>query len=372
MEGIRLSPIRGAAGEIPEEGVAAGAPTRSRYVLLQTLVTVVLCYQLLFSRDALLTFGQKQFVILALLLLMAGLMVVPVRVVGAGWFAAASVLGDTALVTSIIYLSGNAASDLYLAYFVVILIAASTPTLHQMIALSIILCATYGVILYVGSGQGGDLSEGQLLRIPLLLVNALFYGVSVETVRRERQEKAELQRQAMTDALSGLYNRRFLMEALAGEYERAKRVQRALSVLLIDVDHFKQINDTLGHQAGDQVIRGLAVLLQQQRRRYDVVGRYGGDEFLWILPEVEVAGAFSLGERIRLAAEYTPFGGEDRLLQVTLSIGAATYSPAEDSEPDYVALLVHADRAMYEAKTTGRNRVITAGIAKATSPGGEG
>lgn len=168
------------------------ATSSSQILLLQVLVTIVLCYQLLFSRNTILSFGEQEFVILGLVLLFSGLMVLPPRVRETGWFIGALVLCDTAITTAIIYLSGNARSELYLTYFVIILIAAFTPTVKQFVGLAVILCAAYGGILYLGVGEIGSLAEGHLLQIPVLLIMALFYGGSMEMVRRERQEKARL------------------------------------------------------------------------------------------------------------------------------------------------------------------------------------
>jgi signal transduction histidine kinase/CheY-like chemotaxis protein len=163
--------------------------------LLQILITVVLCYQLLFSRDALISFEAQELIILGLLLLIAGLMVLPERMWEAHWVIGAVVISDTVLTTSIIYLSGNAASDLYLTYFLIILIAAFSPTLKQMIGLSVILCMVYGMLLYLGIGGSSPLMEGQLLRIPVLLILATFYGVTAERVRSDITKRASLEEQ---------------------------------------------------------------------------------------------------------------------------------------------------------------------------------
>jgi len=126
---------------------------RSQLILLQVLITIVLCYELLFSKSALISFEAQEVLVLGLMLLIGGLMVLPVRLWEAHWLIGAVVISDTVLTTSIIYLSGNAASDLYLTYFLIILIAAFSPTLKQMIVLSLILCLVYGAILYLSLGS---------------------------------------------------------------------------------------------------------------------------------------------------------------------------------------------------------------------------
>ncbi len=176
----------------PSRLVAGAHPHRAQFVLLQTLVTIVLSYQVLFSGETVLPVESKQVLTLGLLLALASVMLLPARVMGAKWFIGALVTGDTALTTAVIYWSSDTFTDLYLIYFLIILIAAVTPSLKHHIALSVILCVAYGVIQYWGEWHAGALSEGRLLRIPVLLIMAIFYGVSVDTVRRERRKKAGL------------------------------------------------------------------------------------------------------------------------------------------------------------------------------------
>lgn len=188
-------PVSLRALSVPRTGGTISATNRSQLILLQILITVVLCYQLLFSREALISFEAQEFIILGLLMLIAGLMVLPERLWEAHWLIGVVVISDTVLTTAIIYLSGNAASDLYLTYFLIILLAAFSPTLKQMIGLSVVLCIIYGMILYLGFGRTTPLSEGQLLRIPVLLILATFYGVTAERVRADIGKRASLEEQ---------------------------------------------------------------------------------------------------------------------------------------------------------------------------------
>lgn len=177
----------------PSPDSAAGDPiNRSQFVLLQTVVTIALAYQLLFSHDTVLTFASQEAATLGLLLLLGGLMVVPARFLGDGRVVGAVMLTDTILVSGIVYLSGNSCSELYLTYFLIILIAAFAPTMTLHIALSMILCLSYGAILYVRAGHFGLLGEGYFLQIPVLLIMAIFYGNSLEMVRNSRLEKDTL------------------------------------------------------------------------------------------------------------------------------------------------------------------------------------
>ncbi|MDO8546170.1 MAG: PAS domain S-box protein [Nitrospirales bacterium] len=171
---------------------APANPNRAQFVLLQTLVTVVLSYQVLFSEETRLPLESKEAITLGLLLALASVMLIPARVMAAKWFVGALVVADTALTTGIIYWSTDTFTDLYLIYFLIILIAAVTPSLNHHIVLSVILCVAYGVIQYWGEWHVGAISESRLLRIPVLLIMAIFYGVSVDTVRKERRKKAGL------------------------------------------------------------------------------------------------------------------------------------------------------------------------------------
>jgi len=170
---------------------------------------------------------------------------------------------------------------------------------------------------------------------------------------REREGQGELERLSVTDALTGLYNRRHLMGTLANEVQRSRRLRRTFSVLLADVDHFKQYNDTHGHLGGDAALVKVAEILRKMTRGVDSVARYGGEEFLVMLIEAPIATAAAVGERIRARVAAEEFGGGT----MTVSVGAAEY-PTHGDTPE--ELIASADAAMYQAKGEGRDRVIVA------------
>jgi len=175
------------------QGITAGdASPRSQVVLLQSLVSIVLGYEILFSPEALLARAVQEVLVLGLLLLVAGAMMLPVRVIESRGFTIVLLLIDTTVASTVFYLSGDVGPDLYLAFFLIILISASTRTLNQKIGFSVLVAVGYGGILYLGIGQTRLLLEGHLLRIPILLVMGLFYGLMNETLQGERQEKAAL------------------------------------------------------------------------------------------------------------------------------------------------------------------------------------
>ncbi|MBI3762768.1 MAG: diguanylate cyclase [Chloroflexi bacterium] len=169
---------------------------------------------------------------------------------------------------------------------------------------------------------------------------------------------AETQRLATTDALTGLYNRRHFFELAGHEYERTRRYGGPFSAIMLDIDHFKRINDTYGHAAGDQVLRAVAALCRESLREVDVVGRYGGEEFALILPESDVVNAQIAAERLCQQVAQQAFATDRGPLSVTVSLGVASL---DDSCVSLDGLLERADRALYAAKQAGRNQVCVAG-----------
>ena len=166
--------------------------SRPRYVVLQSLVGVMLAYQLLFGEGLIASHSTIGVIVVGLAAMVLCLWYVPAAILQAAWFSGTVIGIDTVLVTSTIYLSGNARSELYLSYFVLMLIAASVRRLSHVIGLSLLLCAGYGVILYEGVVQTGALSPGHLLGLPVLLVMATFYGLALQTIGTERQQKTQL------------------------------------------------------------------------------------------------------------------------------------------------------------------------------------
>jgi diguanylate cyclase (GGDEF)-like protein len=179
-----------------------------------------------------------------------------------------------------------------------------------------------------------------------------------EKIRKlnEELEKAnrELELIAAYDSLSGLLNRRSLFHRIAIEIERAIRLEVPLTGLMIDIDHFKSINDNFGHQCGDMVIREIGTRLQSGLRKYDYAGRYGGEEFFVVLSNSTDAQAVGIGERFRKEMEDCRFTCNSEQLGVTVSIGVSTYRAGE-SQDNWIE---RADRAMYQAKQSGRNRIV--------------
>ena len=177
-----------------------------------------------------------------------------------------------------------------------------------------------------------------------------------QVIETTKADNARLEVLAHTDPLTQVLNRRALTVRLASELERARRYDSVITLLMVDLDHFKAVNDTYGHLVGDEVLREVATLLQNEIRSVDVVARYGGEEFVVVLPETSLAGATTFAERIREHVSMTPFAGSlVEPLKLTASIGVSSYpSTAVNTVDD---LFARADEALYRAKAEGRNRV---------------
>jgi len=191
---------------------------------------------------------------------------------------------------------------------------------------------------------GGSGEVGYLTRAFNTLVSRL----------REKEAHGELEKLSLTDSLTGLYNRRHLMGTLASEVQRSRRLRRAFSVLLADVDRFKQYNDTHGHLAGDAALVKIAEVFRRTTRQVDCVARYGGEEFVVMLLEANLATAAIVAERIRARVAEQDLGDG----KLSLSIGVAEYPDGGETPEELIAT---ADAAMYRAKSAGRNQVVVGG-----------
>jgi diguanylate cyclase (GGDEF)-like protein len=164
---------------------------------------------------------------------------------------------------------------------------------------------------------------------------------------------------AYVDGLTGIHNRRFFEMRIGEELERASRFQGSLAMVMADIDHFKRLNDEFGHLLGDEILRAVSGILKQQLRKMDMVCRYGGDEFVIVVPETTGSNAARVAEKLRRQIETHHFPGVPR--PVTISCGVADY-PAHGATRDEV--VAAADSALYSAKQAGRNRVVSAILRK--------
>jgi diguanylate cyclase (GGDEF)-like protein len=196
--------------------------------------------------------------------------------------------------------------------------------------------------------QKSALRDGDQLKVGRSILKYMS-GDNIEASYHE-----EIYRLMTVDALTQVHNRRYFDEALEREFNRSVRYRRALSLVLFDIDHFKKVNDTYGHVAGDSVLRQLSGVIKPRLRQQDMVARVGGEEFAVLLPEVELHGAKIAAEKIRRLAESARFQVDTREFTCTVSLGVACFAP---QLPTPVALYEEADKALYRAKQGGRNRV---------------
>ncbi len=187
---------------------------------------------------------------------------------------------------------------------------------------------------------------------------AEYSRIITERKRAEDDRKLlikELEQLSRTDSLTGLMNRRALIEHLEQEVQRSLRYSKAIALILCDIDNFKDINDSFGHTSGDRALEMVADILRDMARKSDIIGRYGGDEFMIIIPESSLDGAEDFAERIRTTLSRKVFTTEhDKKISISLSFGVSSFNPVMDTPDTFVS---RADQALYAAKHAGRNRV---------------
>ena len=262
----------------------------------------------------------------------------------------------------IMYHAGAARPLLLMFYLVAMLFGVLRLDGSRLMWLALLALAAHGIVLalLVARGASGPAMLTEFLLLAVVLPWFAAMGGYVNRLRRRLSDSnRDLQRAfdrieqlAIRDELTGAYNRRFMLECLARERSRMERLGAPFSICLLDIDHFKAINDTLGHAAGDTVLRQLPKLAAASLRSVDLFGRFGGEEFLLILPGTGLAGAQAVAERLRAALEAARLEGLDSR-RVTATLGVAEAAPREA----VAELLARADRALYEGKARGRNRV---------------
>ncbi|MCS6874116.1 MAG: GGDEF domain-containing protein [Pyrinomonadaceae bacterium] len=220
----------------------------------------------------------------------------------------------------------------YVAYFSFFLVASSVTSADILVA----------VIFFLGS-----------------LFVWIANKVTVKTILDIRQIE-KLKMESITDPLTGIFNRRYLFRRLDEEVRKVKRYSSALSLVLFDIDHFKEVNDKYGHLVGDKVLVEVCRVIQENVRRTDFVARYGGEEICVLMPNTKLAKAKSVAERIRGKIEQSQIGIGGSSLNVTLSAGVASFSESDSIED----LIRKADANLYRAKEAGRNRVVAEEIEK--------
>ncbi len=267
------------------------------------------------------------------------------------------------------YWAGQARPALELFYPMAVVFGALRFSARRLLGITIVALLAHALMLTVWQiNHPGVDGMGSLLDfVALAIVLPCFAAVcafvnSLRTRLSDSNSKltealARIERIAVRDELTGLYNRRFLMDFLAREVDRVRRSGGGYAVCMIDIDHFKDINDKFGHGAGDAVLRHFASVVERAMRSIDVLGRLGGEEFLVVLPDASIAGARNCAERIRQAVEGSVFPGLPSDYHVTVTAGVVWSGPREMTTD----LLARADAALYSGKAAGRNRVVAVG-----------
>jgi len=203
--------------------------------------------------------------------------------------------------------------------------------------------------------RGLDLGANDYVTKPF---NADELLARVGVMIRVRTAEDRIRHASNTDDMTGLYNRRYMQQRLEEEMHRASRYGLQLTCILLDVDHFKRINDAHGHAAGDYVLKEVATIMKRHVRRSDLAIRYGGEEFMLVLFENDHKGAFKVAERLRRDVESHVFDWQGTPLRLTISSGVSVFPATGVTTPD--ELIARADAALYNAKTAGRNMVVSA------------
>jgi len=256
--------------------------------------------------------------------------------------------------TWVLWNTGKAASPLLNLYILVIV--ASSLTLGKLITLlelALIAAVYFYLNYFLGTVDVFSLAgfSDFMTRFAPFLIIAYVTTMLAADIKRS---KDMLRLLSETDEMTSLQNKRSFNESLSKEIKKAARYSRKFSILLIDADNLKDVNDNYGHGAGDQLIKVLANTMKESLRTSDVIARIGGDEFVVLLPEADQTHALEAGERIRSATENTSFDREGRRVDMTVSIGIASYP---DDGESLEGIMENADRALYKSKKTGRNRV---------------
>ena len=302
--------------------------SRPRYVVLQSLVGVMLAYQLLSGAELVASRPTSGVIVGGLVAMVLCLWYVPTSILQAAWFSGTVIGIDTVLVTATIYLSGNARSELYLSYFILMLIAASVRRLSHVIGLSLLLCAGYGVILYQGVVQTGSLSPGHLLGVPVLLVMATFYGLALQTIGSERQQKTLLQGsiEALKETERALEASRDQLEVrikgLKGDLSRANEHVRQEKKEREGLE--QQLREAQKMEAIGRIAGGIA---NELSHLVSVIGRQTGVVLSGLKPDDPLYGPVddifrSGGQAAAVTAQLAGLGLHDGHLRQVLSVKA--------------------------------------------------
>jgi diguanylate cyclase (GGDEF)-like protein len=295
-----------------------------------------------------------------LLLALAGVFVVTVHDVLPGTILGSAryvVEGSAAITfaTLLLVLTGGSASPFFFAYALIVSGAALILKPRLSVLVTAFAIGGYLVGIFADSSRLPLSAAGQVtvgVNVAALILLSYVGTVVAREQRRSRDMAIEL---STVDSLTGLYNRAYLFAAVDREIQRSARSRRGFCLLMMDLDELKPINDRFGHFHGDRVLRGVAEIISHGVRRLDTAARYGGDEFVVLLPETEPHGAYVLAEKIRQGVSELAIETPRDRIRTSLSIGIVTY-PEDGRTADQ--LMISADQAMYSSKRRGKNRIV--------------
>jgi diguanylate cyclase (GGDEF)-like protein len=286
--------------------------------------------------------------------------IIPPSSLGTDKFVLEGCLAIT-LVTLIIIMTGQEVSPFFFAY--PLIVAGAALVVSPAVTAVLAALASIDYVIAVAFDRTVELSPRLIPNVAINIIAMLLLAFIASYIAREqRRSRQAAIRLSTVDSLTGLFNRAYFFAAVEREIQRSSRTGRRFGLLMMDLDGLKAINDRFGHFQGDQVLRAVAQVIRMGVRRIDIAARYGGDEFVVLLPETEPTGAYVLAEKIRQGVEELGVADPTAEIRTSMSIGAVSY-PDDGLTPD--DLLISADRAMYVSKRQGKNRVVgymTAGV----------
>jgi diguanylate cyclase (GGDEF)-like protein len=287
--------------------------------------------------------------------------IVPDEILGSARPVVEGSVGIT-FATLLVVLTGGPSSPFFLAY--ALIVAGAALVLSPPMTLVVTAIAVGGYLVGVLAGVLTDptlprLAVPQLVAVAVNIAALVLLAYMAMVVAREQRRSRDMAiRLGTVDSLTGLYNRAYFFAALDREIQRSARSRRGFCLLMLDLDGLKPINDRFGHFHGDRVLRAVGEVIRRRVRRIDTAARYGGDEFVVLLPETAPSGAYVLAEKIRVGAADLGMEAEGVRIAVSLSIGVVAY-PADGRVAD--ELMIAADQAMYTSKRRGKNRIVAYG-----------
>jgi diguanylate cyclase (GGDEF)-like protein len=291
----------------------------------------------------------------------------PVSVLGGGKYVLEGSMAIT-FATLLVALTGGAASPFFITFPLLVGAAALVVSTPVTVALTAVAAFAY-LLAVAGGAPDGLLGQDTLAPVGINLTALFLLAYAGSMIAREQRGARDAAiRLSTIDPLSGLYNRAYFFAALDAEIARSARSGRGFCLVMADLDELKTINDRFGHFHGDRVLRGVGDVVRAGVRRIDTAARYGGDEFVILLPETDPTGAFVLAEKIRIGVAGLEIGLPSPVVRPSLSVGVVSY-PHDGRTAD--ELMISADEAMYHSKRAGKNRV-TGVRMSVTAPSGHG